>query len=179
MLKKKLLLVPDFLFRPRHAYAEVQQSPELDFSLLVLVVTAVVSIKDTWLSHDFDTELLMIVLAFIGAIIGTILSAVLYAHLLGWIASLFKKGDDANKLRLAIPYCFLPIILGNLITLMVSNDRMDMVIRIVCAIWAYAIAAILVSEVKGMALVKAIFTMLISNLVLLIPFGLVYFFVKH
>src|SRR5690349_18942378 len=166
---KKILLVPNFLFRPRYAYVEVQQSPELDISLLVLIIAATVSTLDLWIGHDVSSSPFMIILLIIGAIIGTILGAVLYAHLLGWTASLFKKGDDSNKIRLAIPYCFLPVILGKLIAFFTHNDTLDLAIKIVGAIWYYAIAAILISEIKGMSIVKSIFTMLISSLVLLIP----------
>ena len=172
-MRDKLQIIQTVILRPRLVPDQIKGSQKKEISLFLIILY---SFAYT-LNQSQDLALLYVFFTAVAIAFGLIIGTVLYGQLLGWVTSLFSKEEVSNKIRLVIPYSFVPLIMGQLFVFVISNEHMAVVVNWIFTIWSLIILTILLSEVKKIKLIKALFSVITALLIWLTPFLLIYFVV--
>lgn len=164
---EKLKLIPNILFNPRIAYHKIKQTPELDFSLALVVALGIV--MSFGLLNNPETKvwlkILMLVLGIVGAVFGTLL----FAYLLHWTCNIFlRESKDFNPIRLMLPYSYLPLIVAMVLRVSIPSTA-GLIVSMIAGVWGFVILTVFVSEIRKGELMKSFFATGIALLVILIP----------
>lgn len=167
---EKLKLIPNILFNPRLAYRKVKETPELDFSLALVVALGVVMSFGLLNTPEAKVwlKILMLVLGIVGAVFGTLL----FAYLLHWTSNIFlRKSEDFNPVRLMLPYAYLPFIVAMVLRVSIPLTA-GLVVTIVAAVWGFIILTFFVSEIRKADLTKSFYATGLAFIIVAIPFVL-------
>lgn len=165
-MKEKVVLIFQSLFKPAETYRTIQANPERDASLLLATILPVSIVFTELINPKTDVWAKVLLLA--GGIVTTVLSVVLFAHLLNWISGIFKKTDAANSLRLAIPYAFVPAIVSNFLSLALPLETIIW-LRLLAVLWVLVSLTAFVSELKNLDRIRSFASVFISVLIWSLP----------
>lgn len=168
-LKDGLSLALTSLFKPSEVI-QYTDLPERDISLIILVLTGMTNVLPI---IDIANPLMMVLLI-LGASIGAVISAILFAQMLCVVGGLSSENGDSNKLRLTIPYSFVPSIIGNIIIFLVNDNNVDMLARIIFGVWSAILMIVLISAVKKASIAKSAIIFLGAVALVLAPVAIVY-----
>lgn len=164
-MKEKVVLIFQSLFKPAETYRIIQANPERDASLLLATILPISMAFPELINPKTDVWVKVLLLA--GGIVITVLSVVLFAHLLNWISGIFKKTDVANSLRLAIPYAFVPAIIVNFLSL--ALPEVAIWLRLLAVLWVLISLTAFVSELKNIDRIRSFTSVFISVLIWSLP----------
>ena len=165
MLEKTKLVFLSTL-APRKTLRIIQANPELDASLLLAIVFPISVIFKMLIDPQFDV--ISKILLLVGGITATLLSLVLFAHLLNWISGMFSKVDASNTLRLAIPYSYVPGIVTILLYAFVPGI-ITAWLRVIAFIWLLVLLTALLAELKKLDYLRSFVSVFVSMLILYLP----------
>lgn len=165
-MREKVVLIFQSLFKPAETYRIIQANPERDASLLLATILPISMAFPELINPKTDVWVKVLLLA--GGIVITVLSVVLFAHLLNWISGIFKKTDVANSLRLAIPYAFVPAIIVNFLSLALPAE-IAIWLRLLAVLWVLISLTAFVSELKNLDRIRSFTSVFISVLIWSLP----------
>lgn len=177
-MNDKLHAIQNSVLRPKVVYRHIQDSPYADLSLHILITFALVTGLNSVGAMQVSITWLNVLLIMVAAIVSTAVGVILYAGLLGWVSNLFTKADVSNKIRLALPFSFVPSIVGGVILLFPVGKELISAIRIVSGIWSLILLVILIMEIKKLDVARAILTIVIASMVVVAPMLVFYSIVK-
>lgn len=151
---------------PRKTLRIIQANPELDASLLLAIVLPMSIIFKMLIDPKFDVVNKILLL--IGGITCTLLTLVLFAHLLNWVSGMFSKVDASNTLRLAIPYAYLPSIITILLYAFVPGI-ITAWLQVIAFLWLLVLLTAMLAELKRLDYFRSFVCVMVGMLMLSLP----------
>ncbi|MFW5760720.1 MAG: YIP1 family protein [Cyclobacteriaceae bacterium] len=170
MKEFKLLLI-----NPRKLIAGVAEETIANNTLIIILFFTLISVYIQSGSFDYSSIMAVLKIAaiFIITIIMVLVLIVLRSQILNWAASLFKKSDEVKNIRFAISYSMFPLVFALIIWSWASSSILWLAILIVLLLWSYLILTLMLSELKKINHLHAIFSILIADAILALPIILI------
>jgi len=140
-------------------------------SLLIIIIFtfAYVFIQAGDFDYSSIMALLKIIAIFVVSLIMTVVLVMLRSLIINWISSMFNKKDAAKNLRFAVSYSVFPLIFALLTQYFFPENYVTLAVLALLVGWSYLILILMLMAVKPVNLWQSLLSILVSDMVLLVP----------